>query len=340
VIKYKYKGQGYENTDISKYPKEFIRNLFYSMLRIRMIEEVIESKYHEDQMKSPIHLVIGQEATSVGACVGLEKSDHIYSSHRTHGNYLAKGGDLKGMMSELFCRDNGCCGSRGGSMHLVDKSVGMMSTSAIVAGIIPIASGAALASKMKDDNRVIGVFFGDAAIEEGVFWESLNFSVLKKLPIIYLCENNFYSVCSPLDERQPDSVELFNKAAGFGINSIQIDATNVINVYEAVLQASKRARNGDGPTFIENIAYRWRGHGGAGDDSKSGYRGEDEVDGWQAFCPVKLLQDEMIKHSLIDETIINDYRKKVQVEIDEAFEYAINSPNPSEQSLMQHVYAE
>jgi TPP-dependent pyruvate/acetoin dehydrogenase alpha subunit len=340
VIKYKYKGQGYANTDISKYSVEFLSNLFYSMLRIRMIEEVIESKYHEDQMKSPIHLVIGQEATSVGVCESLEKSDHIYSSHRTHGNYLAKGGDLKAMMSELFCRENGCCGSRGGSMHLIDKRVGMMSTSAIVAGVVPIASGAALASQMKDEKRVIGVFFGDAAIEEGAFWESLNFSVLKKLPIIYLCENNFYSVCSPLDERQPNSVELFNKAAGFGVNAIQIDATNVLNVYEAVLLASKRARNGEGPTFIENIAYRWRGHGGAGDDSKSGYRGLDEVGDWQAICPIKLLQDEMFKHNLLDENTLNSFKKKIQMEIDEAFEHAINSPNPSEDSLMKHVYAE
>jgi TPP-dependent pyruvate/acetoin dehydrogenase alpha subunit len=339
MIKYKYKGQGYSNTDISKYTGDFLNDLFYSMLRIRMIEEVIESKYHEDQMKSPIHLVIGQEATSVGACAALEATDHIYSSHRTHGNYLAKGGDLKAMMSELFCRDNGCCGSRGGSMHLVDKSVGMMSTSAIVAGIVPIANGAALASQMKGEERVIGVFFGDAAIEEGTFWESLNFSVLKKLPIIYLCENNFYSVCSPLDKRQPESVELFNKAAGFGINAMQIDATNVLNVYEAVLEATRLARNGEGPTFIENIAYRWRGHGGAGDDSKSGYRGLDEVGDWQEICPIHSLQIEMFKHNMIDENVISDFKKQIKSEIDEAFDHALNSSNPTEQSLMQHVYA-
>lgn len=340
MIKYKHKGQGYKSTDISKYPTEFLTKLLYSMLRIRLIEEVIESKYHEDQMKSPIHLVIGQEATSVGACAALEETDHIYSSHRTHGNYLAKGGDLKAMMSELFCRDNGCCGSRGGSMHLIDKSVGMMSTSAIVSGIVPIANGAAFASQFKNDERVIGVFFGDAAIEEGVFWESLNFSVLKKLPIIYLCENNFYSVCSPLSKRQPETVELFEKAAGFGIEAVQIDATNVVNVYEVVKQASARARSGGGPTFIENIAYRWRGHGGAGDDSKSGYRGVDEVEDWQKLCPIKLLQDEMEKHEMIDNEVIEGFKNKINIEIEQAFEHAINIVNPSEESLMQYVYAD
>jgi TPP-dependent pyruvate/acetoin dehydrogenase alpha subunit len=340
MIKYKYKGQGYSNTDINDYPKELLIELFYSMLRIRMIEETIESKYHEDQMKSPIHLVIGQEATSVGVCAALETTDHIYSSHRTHGNYLAKGGDLKAMMSELFCRANGCCGSRGGSMHLIDKSVGMMSSSAIVAGIVPIANGAALASQMRSEGRVIGVFFGDAAMEEGAFWESLNFSVLKKLPIIYLCENNFYSVCSPLNKRQPESVELFNKAEGFGIEAKQIDATNVLSVYETVLYAAEKARKGEGPTFIENVAYRWRGHGGAGDDSKSGYRGHDEVESWQGICPIHSLQNEMTKHNMLDENIIHRLRNKIQIEIDDAFNHGINSPNPSEQSLMRHVYAE
>ena len=340
MIKYKYKGAGYSNTDITKYPEKFLIDLFYSMLRIRITEEIIESKYHEDQMKSPIHLVIGQEATSVGACAALDATDHIYSSHRTHGNYLAKGGDLKAMMSELFCRENGSCGSRGGSMHLIDKSVGMMSTSAIVAGIIPIANGAALAARMKNEDRVIGVFFGDAALEEGSFWESLNFSVLKKLPILYLCENNFYSVCSPLDKRQPSSVELFKKAAGFGINAIQIDATNVLNVYETVLKAAEKARNGEGPAFIEHVAYRWRGHGGAGDDSKSGYRSLDEVENWQRNCPIQSLQKEMIKHNMLDENVINSFKNKIQIEIENAFNHAINSPNPSEQSLMQHVYAD
>jgi len=166
------------------------------MLRIRLIELEIEKQYHLDQMKTPIHLVIGQEATSVGACAALTNEDHLYSTHRTHGNYLAKGGNLRAMMAEMYCRKSGCVASRGGSMHLIDKSVGMMSTSAIVGGIIPIATGAALAAQLKGEKRATVVFFGDAATEEGVTYESLNFAALKNLPIIYFCENNFYSVQS------------------------------------------------------------------------------------------------------------------------------------------------
>jgi pyruvate dehydrogenase E1 component alpha subunit len=173
------------------------------MFRIRRIEEAIESRYHEDEMKTPIHLVIGQEATSVGCCAALTTRDLLYSSHRTHGNYLAKGGDLRAMLAELYCRINGCAGSRGGSMHLIDKSVGMAGTSAIVAGAIPIATGAALAVQLKGEDRVVVVFLGEAATEEGATSESLNFAVLKQLPIVFLCENNFYSVQSPLWTRQP-----------------------------------------------------------------------------------------------------------------------------------------
>src|SRR6266513_216500 len=166
----------------SAYAPDFLRELFRRMLRIRIIEEEIERRYHEDQMKTPIHLVIGQEATAVGGCAALTNDDLVYTSHRTHGAYLAKGGDLKAMLCEMFCRANGCAGSRGGSMHLIDKRVGMAGTSAIVGGAVPIAAGAALAAQMKGEDRVVVVFLGDATTEEGVTSESLNFSALKKLP--------------------------------------------------------------------------------------------------------------------------------------------------------------
>src|SRR6266566_8614596 len=163
-IRFKYTGTGYKDwaSRVGHYDREFLLRLFRSMLRIRIIEEEIESRYHEDEMKTPIHLVIGQEATSVGCCAALTASDLLYSSHRTHGNYLAKGGGLPAMLAEMYCRINGCAGSRGGSMHLIDKSVGMAGTSAIVAGAIPIATGAALAAQMKGEDRVVVVFLGDA----------------------------------------------------------------------------------------------------------------------------------------------------------------------------------
>src|SRR6185295_16498351 len=165
-------------------------------------------------------------------CAALQDTDLLYSSHRTHGNYLAKGGDLKAMLCEMHCRVNGCAGSRGGSMHLIDKRVGMAGTSAIVGGAVPIAAGAALAAQMKGEDRVVMVFIGDATTEEGVCSESLNFAALKELPLIFFCENNFYSVQSPLYLRQPPR-ELYKWAEAHNVAADHVDGTNVLAVYEA-----------------------------------------------------------------------------------------------------------
>src|SRR5687768_11014752 len=223
-IRHRYEGTGYKDwtSRVGGYDRAFLLGLYRSMLRIRMVEEEIEKRYHEDQMKTPIHLVIGQEATSVGCCAALTRDDLLYSSHRTHGNYLAKGGDLRAMLCEMYCRVNGCVGSRGGSMHLIDKSVGMAGTSAIVGGAVPIATGAALAAQMKREDRVVVVFLGDATTEEGVTAESLNFAALKKLPVIFFCENNFYSVQSPLATRQPTR-DIRAWAEAHGMPSVAVD---------------------------------------------------------------------------------------------------------------------
>jgi pyruvate dehydrogenase E1 component alpha subunit len=185
------------------------------------------------------------------------------------------------MLCEMHCRINGCVGSRGGSMHLIDKSVGMAGTSAIVGGAVPIATGAALAAKMKGEDRVVVVFIGDATTEEGVLAESLNFATLKKVPVIFFCENNFYSVQSPLATRQPPR-DLRAWAEGHGLPALAVDGVNVLAVHDAVRAAVARARAGDGPSFIEAPVYRFRAHGGAGDDSKTGYRAEAER-AWEAW---------------------------------------------------------
>ena len=322
-----------------KYEADFLIGLYRDMLRIRMIQEAIENRYHEDEMKSPIHLVIGQEATSVGVCAALRDTDQVYSSHRTQGNYLAKGGSLKSMMSELYCRANGCAGSRGGSMHLLDKSVGYTGSSAIVGGSVPIATGAAFSAQYLGTDQVNVVFFGDAAVEEGAVWEAMNFAALKSLPVIYICENNFYSVCSSLEVRQPKK-DIYKKAEAFGLTSCRIDGTRVLHVYQAARDAVERARSGAGPTFIESVAYRWRGHGGAGDDSASGYRDPEEVKTWQGLCPIESLYKELVKQKLFDEARKNSMEHEIQKEILEAFEHAINSPNPEEKDLTTHVYSE
>ena len=309
------------------------------MFRIRRIEEAIESRYHEDEMKTPIHLVIGQEATSVGCCAALTTRDLLYSSHRTHGNYLAKGGDLRAMLAELYCRINGCAGSRGGSMHLIDKSVGMAGTSAIVAGAIPIATGAALAVQLKGEDRVVVVFLGEAATEEGAASESLNFAVLKQLPIVFLCENNFYSVQSPLWTRQP-AREIWHWAQGYGMPSAQVDGMNVLTVYDATRDAVARAKSGAGPTFIEARCYRYRAHGGSGDDTKAGYRDMDERSAWDAFDPVALYSQYLSEGGVLTDAQLQTMSVEIAREIEDAFAFAIESPNPVEADLYRHVYAD
>lgn len=341
MIRYPYNGLEFTfaSSPDEKYEADFLIGLYRGMLRIRMIQEAIESRYHEDEMKTPIHLVIGQEATSVGVCAALRDTDLVYSSHRTQGNYLAKGGSLKGMLSELYCRANGCVGSRGGSMHLLDKSVGYAGSSALVAGSVPIATGSAFAAQYLKKDQVNVVFFGDAATEEGALWEALNFAALKSLPVIYVCENNFYSVCSSLEMRQP-RVDIYKKAESFGLNSVRIDGTKVLDVFEATREAVDRARSGGGPSFIESVAYRWRGHGGAGDDSASGYRDIKEAQAWQEFCPIAGLYRNLVQQNLIDEPRQTAMTENICEEILEAFEHAINSPNPEEKDLSTHVYSD
>jgi pyruvate dehydrogenase E1 component alpha subunit len=318
---------------------EFLRGLLYSMIRIRAVELEIERRYHEDEMKTPVHLVIGQEATSVGLCSALNRADRLYCSHRTHGGYLAKGGDLKAMMSELYCRANGCSGSRGGSMHLVDPKVGMAGSSAIVAGILPIAAGSAFASKISGDSRVSAVLFGEAATEEGACAETLNFAALKKLPLVFFCENNFYSVCTPLSQRQPP-ISLHERAAAFGMNAVLVDGTSVLEVHEATSQAVERARRGQGPTFIEAQVYRWRAHAGAGDDSASGYRAVAEREAWEReHCPIERFDSLLTKHGHVDQTRRREMESRIAREVKEAFEHARLSPLPDVAGLAQHVYA-
>jgi pyruvate dehydrogenase E1 component alpha subunit len=309
------------------------------MLRIRRIEEEIERRYHQDLMKTPIHLVIGQEATSVGACAALRDTDLLYSSHRTHGNYLAKGGDLRAMLAEMHCRATGCVGSRGGSMHLIDKKVGMAGTSAIVGGAVPIAVGAALAAQLKSEDRVTMVFLGDATTEEGVTSESLNFAALKKAPVVFFCENNFYSVQSPLSTRQPLR-DLHRWAATYQMASVAVDGVNVLAVHDAAAAAVERARAGDGPTFIEAPVYRLRAHGGAGDDTHTGYRHLEEREHWEAFDPIPLFEHFLKSKGVLTDESIDQMEATISTEIADAFEFALSSPDPTADDLLKHVYAE
>ena len=340
-IRYPYKGHGtggFDRISHSHSSGELV-GWYRAMLRIRRIEEEIERRYHQDLMKTPIHLVIGQEAAAVGCCSALREIDLVYTSHRTHGAYLAKGGDLGRMLCEMHCRINGCVGSRGGSMHLIDKSVGMAGTSAIVGGAVPIATGAALAAKMKQEDRVVVVFLGDATTEEGVTSESLNFAALKRLPVIFFCENNFYSVQSPLAARQPPR-DIREWAEAHGMPATAVDGVNILAVHDAVLGAVARARAGGGPTFVEVAVYRFRAHGGAGDDSKTGYRSEEERLAWETVDPLPLFGEYLARTGRLDASAIQTMEDEIAAEISDAFELALASPYPTEEDLSKHIYAD
>lgn len=256
-------------------------DIYRKLLRIRRTEEKIVEIYATDVVKSPVHLSIGQEFISVGVCEALRASDVVFGTYRSHALYLAKGGALNAMWAELFGKRDGCARGKGGSMHLSAPDAGMMGTSAIVATGIPNAVGFALAEKMRGSDKVVAVFFGDGAVDEGVFHESMNFAALKKLPVLFVCENNFFAIYSRIDERMPEA-NLLERAAAYRVPGIRIEDGRTESVRSATAAAADRIRNGEGPQFLECCAYRWRDHVGPDDDSSLGYRPTAEMRTWKA----------------------------------------------------------
>ncbi len=303
------------NSDLKK-------KLYKEMLYLRMIEERIAEIYHPaDEMKCPTHLYTGQEAVAVGTCNALVEGDVVCPYHRSHGWYIAKGGDLKAMMAELFGKEAGCSKGWGGSMHLVDVGRGVMGSSSILGGTMPHAVGCALAFQIKEVENVAVAPCGDAAIEEGVFHESMNWASLKKLPVVFVCENNLYSTQSSLGVRQPP-VEIYKRAESYGIPGVRVDGNDVLKVYEVALEAVSRAREGGGPTLIEAMTYRWREHVGPNYDYDLGYRSKQELEEWLEKCPVKRVSNIVSERE--DKLLIEEFSK----EIDEAIDYARQSPFP------------
>ncbi len=301
---------------------ELKKKLYKEMLYIRMIEERIAEIYHPaDEMKCPTHLYTGQEAVAVGTCNALIEGDVVCPYHRSHGWYLAKGGDLKAMMAELFGKEAGCSKGWGGSMHLVDVGSGVMGSSSILGGTISHAVGCALAFQIKEVRNVAIASCGDAAVEEGIFHESMNWASLKKLPVVFVCENNLYSTQSPLGVRQP-SVEIHKRAVSYGIPGARVDGNDVLKVYEATLEAVSMARAGGGPTLIEAMTYRWREHVGPNYDYSLGYRSKQELDEWIEKCPIKRVSDVVSERE--EKLLIEGFSKEIDVAID----YARKSPFP------------
>ena len=313
-------------------------SLFKSMLRIRMVEERLASLYSEQEMRCPMHLCIGQEAIAVGVSHALTKEDKVFSNHRAHGHYLAKGGDLLAMIAELYGRDIGCCGGRGGSMHMIDLSVGFMGATPIVGGTVPLAVGSAWASKLMNDRLVTTVYFGDGCFEEGVLHESMNFAALHQLPVLFVCENNDFSVYTKLELRQPKR-PIFKVAEAHSIKSQKADGNDIELVHKISSDAVAEIRNGSGPQFLEFSAYRWREHCGPDFDDHLNYRTHEEVELGKKACPVLRYKDQLFNNGDLTDQIINEISEKIEIEINQVLEKAKAARLPTLQDAMNHQYA-
>jgi pyruvate dehydrogenase E1 component alpha subunit len=312
--------------------------LLREMLRIRVTEEYLADEYKAQEMRTPTHFSIGQEAPAVGVCAALAPEDVVYSGHRCHAHYLAKGGSLLGMVAELYGRANGCAGGKGGSVHLNAPEVGFIAASAILGQTMAVAAGSAWAFAMDGARRVAVSFFGDGAAEEGIFHETLNFAAVKQVPVLFICENNLYSTHTPLDVRQPSGIEIWQRAQTYQIPAIKVDGNDVFAVRDAALEAVNWCRSGRGPYFIECMTYRWREHVGPNWDYNAGYRTKAEVDGWIKRCPIQQATATLAANNSCSNDIIEQWRKEFLTDIETAVTLAKSSPFPSVQDLADGTY--
>lgn len=320
--------------------RELALDLYRTMRRIRAVEEAIAERYPDQTMRCPVHLCIGQEAIAAGVCAALGTGDYALSGHRSHGHYLAKGGDLAKMIAELYGKVTGCCRGKGGSMHLIDLACGFLGAVPIVGSTIPIAVGTAFGSQMKGEPRVTVAFFGEGATEEGVLHESLNFAKLENLPVVFVCENNLYSVYSPMEVRQPADRTPADLARGHRIPARQADGNDALAVHALAAEAVARARAGDGPTFLEFATYRWREHCGPFYDNDLGYRSPEEFETWRARCPIERLAQRLRDAGGLDDGEQAAFEAALEAEISAAFEFAQASPFPPADELMEQIYAD
>jgi len=303
---------------------------------IRNFEEKVEELFQKGKVYGTMHLCVGQELTAAGACSLLRPEDKIISTHRGHGHCIAKGGDINLMMAELLARATGYCKGKGGSMHIADLDKGNLGANGIVAAGIPLAVGAALTSKMKNLGYVVLCFFGDGASNEGAFHEGLNLASIWKLPVVFFCENNLYAMSGSIKE-MINIDRISKRAAAYGIPGVTIDGNDVYQVISETAEAIERARKGEGPTLIEALTYRWKGHSRS--DARK-YRTREEEAEWKTNNdPIARLKGELLKHGILTEARADEIQAETKRAVEEAVAFAENSPFPSPDSLEQDVYA-
>jgi len=310
--------------------------LYKDMWKIRLFEEKVRVLDMEGKLPGFFHLYVGEEAVAVGACSAINTDDYITSTHRGHGHLIAKGGELKRAMAELYAKETGYCKARGGSMHIAAPELGMLGANGIVGAGIPIATGAALSAKYQKNGKVAVCFFGDGASNQGTFHEALNIAAAFNLPAVYVCENNLYGVGT----RQTDVrklVDIAERAKAYDMPGIIVDGNDVEAVYNAVKEAVDRGRKGEGPTLIECKTYRHYTHFTGEPDT---YRPKEEVSEWKAKDPIKRYHAKLVNEGIMDEAGLRAIQKEVENEVEMAVEYAEMSPKPRPESALDDIYAE
>ena len=313
-----------------------IQKLYKKFILIRFLEEEIVKKYSEGKMRCPTHISIGQEAISVAFSQVVDKKDFTISTHRPHAHYIAKGGNINSLVAELYGKKTGCSMGKGGSMHLIDLSVNFMGSSSILGNNIPIGVGLGLSLNIKNKNNISYIFLGDGATEQGVFYESINFAVVKKIPTIFICENNFYSVYSNLEVRQPKNRSIHKSVKAMGIKSFYSNGKNILQIIKAMNLAKKYVKEHQKPCFLEIKTFRWLEHCGVNNDDNLNYRKKNELKRWKKIDHLNFLksylEDKKINTNLID--------KKIMQLVKNAFTFAEKSNFPSKKILMSGIYAE
>lgn len=311
------------------------RELLRQMYTIRAFEEKAEQLYAMGKIHGTMHLSIGMEASAVGSIAALRPDDLILSTHRGHGHCIAKGADLRLMMAEFMGKETGYCRGRGGSMHIADVEGGNLGANGVVGGGIPIAVGVGLSLKMQKRDQIILCFFGDGAANLGPFHEALNMAAIWKLPVVFVCENNQYAMSFSVKKAFPIE-RISDRAAAYGMPGVTVDGNDLMAVYEAVSQAVKRARSGEGPTLIENVTYRWRGH------SKSDanrYRTREEIEAWKQKCPIKRFRAQLVEEGILTEEEADRIEQEAYAAVDAAVAFAEASPEPALETIEEGVYA-
>lgn len=315
------------------------RDLLFQMKRLRALEETIAERYAEGRMRCPVHLSTGQEAVSAAVGLVLEPTDLAVSGHRAHTHYLAKGGSMRRMLAEIYGKATGCSRGKGGSMHLIDESVGFKGSTAIVGGTVPIGTGLGLSLKRRGTDRVACVFLGDAVVEEGVFFEAVNFAVLQRLPVLYVCENNLFSVYSPLAVRQPAGRVIHEMVAGLGLPTAAGDGNDPEAVFTTCRTMVQAIRSGGGPAFVEFATYRWREHCGPNFDNDIGYRAEAEFLAWKERDPVATYARRLLREGAVTDAEIAAMDRAIAAEVADAFAFAESSPFPAPETAAEDVHA-